>query len=257
MRNWSGSRRLDEARSEAEKARLAAEAEARERMSAEERARKEREERAVGNSLPSEAEQAKAALAASCRLFRPPPRRPRRRPLRTIVAQAEAAAAEINIDEASTRALIDEQLRGTRLGSRYPDDSLQRRNAARERPQYGYRRMADEERSRRLCAVRRNPVHRRGRGQAPEQERVFTHRPGPALRADVPLRGRSRAHRRSVAGCRQGTLLRPVCVFRQWQPLSQAARNRERDLVPRCSKAIQSPPRSVRLANAGRTEGDA
>ena len=55
---------LDETRSGAEKARLAAESEVRERLSAEERARKEREERTVWEQLASEAENAKAQLFA-------------------------------------------------------------------------------------------------------------------------------------------------------------------------------------------------
>jgi type I restriction enzyme R subunit len=68
----------DQARSEAERARIAAETEARERANAQERARKEAEERAVWEQLGSEAEQAKA----------------------------EAAAADIDIDEAATRTII-------------------------------------------------------------------------------------------------------------------------------------------------------
>src|SRR6266478_2313452 len=55
---------LDESRSRTEKAQLAAEAEARERLSAEERAQREREERALWEQLAGEAEQAKASLAA-------------------------------------------------------------------------------------------------------------------------------------------------------------------------------------------------
>lgn len=74
---------LDQHRTTAEKALAAAEEKERARLSAEERARKDREDRALWEQLAAEAEQAKA----------------------------EAAAAEINIDEASTRALIDEQLR--------------------------------------------------------------------------------------------------------------------------------------------------
>ncbi len=55
---------LDAARSEAEKARIAAEEAARQRMSAEERAGQERDERDLWEQLATEAEQAKSDLAA-------------------------------------------------------------------------------------------------------------------------------------------------------------------------------------------------
>ena len=64
MRNWSVCGGIvNETRSEAEKARQIAEAEARERMTAQERARKESADRAVWEQLAGEAEHAKAALA--------------------------------------------------------------------------------------------------------------------------------------------------------------------------------------------------
>ena len=104
---------LDEQRTAAEKARASqTENEAREAMSAEERARKEREERAVWEQLAAEAEHAKAALATQLQTLQAAAAQApaqARRP--QIAAKAEAAAAEIDIDEASTRALIDEQLR--------------------------------------------------------------------------------------------------------------------------------------------------
>ena len=140
---------LDETRSQAEKARLEAEAQARARLSAEERAREEREERGVWERLAAEAEQAKAELAAQRDepLFDAPllsaesavampadvreqrvRREERGEPFTVYVddelqaattpqvsaalsAQAEQAAAALDIDEASTRTLIDAQLR--------------------------------------------------------------------------------------------------------------------------------------------------
>ena len=102
---------LDETRSNAEKARLAAESEARERMSAEERARKERDERAVWEQLASESENAKAQLSAELQALQAAAAQAPAQTMAAIVAQADAAAAEINIDEASTRTLIDTQLR--------------------------------------------------------------------------------------------------------------------------------------------------
>ena len=102
---------LDETRSEAEKVRLAAETEIRQRMSAQERAQKDREERAVWEQLASEAENAKAQLAAELKALQIAAAQAPAQAIANIVAQADAAAAEINIDEASTRALIDTQLR--------------------------------------------------------------------------------------------------------------------------------------------------
>ncbi len=111
MMNWSGCAGVvNEARSEAEKARSAVEAEARERMTAQERARKEGEERAVWEQLAGEAEQGKAALAAELRTLQAAAAQAPPRTTLKLVAQAEAAAADIDIDEASTRALIDTQL---------------------------------------------------------------------------------------------------------------------------------------------------
>jgi type I restriction enzyme R subunit len=104
---------LDETRSEAQKARLAAEAEVRERTGAEERALRDREERAVWEQLAAEAESAKIALSAQLQALQAAAQT---LPQNTvdIIAQAEAAAAELDIDEASTRTLMDAQLRARR-----------------------------------------------------------------------------------------------------------------------------------------------
>jgi type I restriction enzyme R subunit len=102
---------LDKTRSDAEKARLAAETEARERMTVQERARKDREERAVWEQLASEAENAKAELFAQLQALQAAAAQAPAQTMAAIVAQAEAAAAEINIDEAATRTLIDAQIR--------------------------------------------------------------------------------------------------------------------------------------------------
>lgn len=100
----------NEARSEVEKARLVAEAETRERMSAQERARKESADRAIWEQLAGEAEQAKAALAVQLQELQSAAAQSTPQATLKFLAQAEAAAADINIDEASTRALIDAQL---------------------------------------------------------------------------------------------------------------------------------------------------
>jgi type I restriction enzyme R subunit len=101
---------VSEVQSEAEKARLAVEAEARERMTAEERARQESADRAVWEQLAGEAEQAKAALAAQLAALQAAAVQAVPQTTLKLVAKAEAAADEIDIDEASTRALIDAQL---------------------------------------------------------------------------------------------------------------------------------------------------
>jgi type I restriction enzyme R subunit len=102
---------LDEHRTAAEMARAVAEGNRLARLSAEERARKEREERAVWEQIAAEAEQAKAALAAQLQTLQAAAAQAPAEFAIDIAAKAEAAATEINIDEASTRALIDEQLR--------------------------------------------------------------------------------------------------------------------------------------------------
>jgi type I restriction enzyme, R subunit len=102
---------LDHHRTAAEKARAVAEEKEQARLSAEERARHEGEERAVWEQLAAEAEQAKAALATQLQMLQTAAAQAPTQLTVEIAAKAEAAAAEIDIDEASTRALIDEQLR--------------------------------------------------------------------------------------------------------------------------------------------------
>jgi type I restriction enzyme R subunit len=102
---------LDKERSTAEKARIAAEEIGRARLSAEGRARKESEERSIWEQIAAEAESAKSALAAQLQGLQAVAALAPAHTTTEILARAEAAAAEINIDEASTRALIDEQLR--------------------------------------------------------------------------------------------------------------------------------------------------
>jgi len=101
---------LDAARSEAEKARIAAEEAARQRMSAEERAGQERDERDLWEQLATEAEQAKSDLAAQLQALQAHAVQAPTQAA-TLIDKAEAAAAKLDIDEAATRTLIDAQLR--------------------------------------------------------------------------------------------------------------------------------------------------
>lgn len=102
---------VDSQKSAAERAKTAAAEHEQARASAEQRARKEKEDRAVWEQIASEAEQAKAALAKQLQNLQAAAAKAPAKATADIVAKAEAAATEINIDEASTRALIDEQLR--------------------------------------------------------------------------------------------------------------------------------------------------
>jgi type I restriction enzyme, R subunit len=89
-------------------------------MSAEERAQKDRDERSVWEQLAQEAEDAKAALSAQLQMLQTAAATAPAHTTAAIVIQAEAAAAEIDIDEASTRTLIDAQLRARGWGADTP-----------------------------------------------------------------------------------------------------------------------------------------
>ena len=104
-------RELDESRSAAEKVRLAAEEVAHERISAEERARQEQEERVVWEQLAAETEQANAALARQLQTLQATAEQAPAQATATIAEKAKAAAKRLDLDEATTRALIDAQLR--------------------------------------------------------------------------------------------------------------------------------------------------
>lgn len=102
---------LDLTRTEAEKSRLAADAAARAQLSAEEVAAQERVERKIWEQLATEAEQAKVQLATELRVVQSNAERSPPSAVESVVEQAEQAASQIDIDEAATRTLIDQQLR--------------------------------------------------------------------------------------------------------------------------------------------------
>lgn len=99
-----------ETRTEAERAREEAAAHAERRLSAEERAKKEAEDRVVWELIATEAELAKKALAFQLTAIQATAQQAPPEVAQTIVTQAEQAAASVDIDEASTRVLIDAQL---------------------------------------------------------------------------------------------------------------------------------------------------
>jgi type I restriction enzyme, R subunit len=98
-------------RSDAEQARIAAAAAAQERLSAVERSRQEQEERALWEQLAREAEEAKLLLAAELAALQTAAAQAPPQATATIIEQAERAASNLDLDEATTRILIDEQLR--------------------------------------------------------------------------------------------------------------------------------------------------
>jgi type I restriction enzyme R subunit len=94
----------------AELARLEAEAVIRARESAEESARREATERATWEQLAQEAENAKLALAEQLAALQAAAQKtPAREKVETL-RRAEDAAKTIDLDEATTRAIIDRQL---------------------------------------------------------------------------------------------------------------------------------------------------
>ncbi len=104
-------RTVDEFRTAAETAAIKAEAEASARLSAEQRAEGERQERTLWEQLAGEAEDAKLSLSAQLEALQTAAAAAPPQVTAAIIAQAEVAAAAIDIDEAATRTLIDTHLR--------------------------------------------------------------------------------------------------------------------------------------------------
>jgi len=96
--------------SAAEIARAEAERHAREKESAQETAKREAEERAVWENLAQEAETGKLALAAELAQLQQSAAATPPKVIAELQEHAEAAARDIDLDEAATRAIIDRQL---------------------------------------------------------------------------------------------------------------------------------------------------
>lgn len=131
---------LDDARSDAEKARVVADEAARARLSAEERARVEREERELWEQLATEAEQAKSVVVAQLLAVQATAAQAPAQATATIIAKAEVAATRLDLDEAATRTLIDSQLRA--CGWEVDSETL--RYSADARPARGHNRAIAE-----------------------------------------------------------------------------------------------------------------
>jgi type I restriction enzyme, R subunit len=102
---------LRTSRNEAEQALLYAEAALQARREAEQQASLIREERAVWETLATEADQQRANLFAQLQALHDTALAAPPQEMQRLIARAETAAQQIDLDEATTRALIDEQLR--------------------------------------------------------------------------------------------------------------------------------------------------
>ena len=98
-------------RSEAEQAKITAEAHARAMLSAEEKARQEAEERSLWEQLAGESEQARATLEVQMATLQAASKQLPPQQTAAIIALADQAASAIDLDEDETRAIIDQQLR--------------------------------------------------------------------------------------------------------------------------------------------------
>jgi type I restriction enzyme, R subunit len=101
---------LADTQTEAQRAQTAAEDAARQRMTAEEQAEQARKDREVWEQLAIETEQAKSSLIEQLQSLQTSAAATPNLTT-TIVAKAEEASRHLDIDEATTRALIDTQLR--------------------------------------------------------------------------------------------------------------------------------------------------
>jgi type I restriction enzyme, R subunit len=102
---------LEETRSEAERAKLAAEEQTKALLSAEEKASKEAEERLVWEQLAGEAEQARSALEVQLVTLQAASSQVPAQQTAAIISLADQAATKIDLDEDETRAIIDQQLK--------------------------------------------------------------------------------------------------------------------------------------------------
>jgi type I restriction enzyme, R subunit len=98
-------------RSEVEEARLAAEEQARAALSATEKARQEAEDRSIWEKLAQDSEQSRSELQAQLVALQSEAKRLSPQQTAAIIAQADQAAAAIDLDEDATRIIIDQQLR--------------------------------------------------------------------------------------------------------------------------------------------------
>jgi type I restriction enzyme R subunit len=126
-------KKLADSESAAEIATKAAEAEARERETLQQRLKREAEERAVWEQLAQEAEAAKAEIASRLASLQSEAKDAPKADVVALVQRGEEVARHIDLDEADTRDLIDQQLRD----NRWDADTKQLRYSAGTRPSKG------------------------------------------------------------------------------------------------------------------------
>jgi type I restriction enzyme R subunit len=114
-------------------ARREAEEHARARETLEQRLKREAEERSIWERLAQETEAEKLAIAARLSALQVAAEHTPKPDTLALIVQGEAAAAKIDLDEAETRALIDQQLRD----SDWEADTQQLRHSAGIRPAKG------------------------------------------------------------------------------------------------------------------------
>jgi type I restriction enzyme R subunit len=167
-------RKVAESLDAAAVARLRAEEQERARESVETRLRREAEERATWEQLAQDSETQRIEIAARLAALQAAAETGPKADILEFVQRGEQAAAKIDLDEASTRDLIDQVPRSA-MGSRHKDRAAQRRCSPSQRPKHGHRRMAHSERASRLRTICRHSHSRGRRGQATPQERVCRH----------------------------------------------------------------------------------
>ena len=116
----------------AEQAQLIADENARARQSAEERARQEADDRATWEQLAQDAEREKQALSARLAALQQAPQ-PAPANILEFIQTGEEAARQIDLDEAATRQIVDQQLRDRGWDA----DTTTLRHAAGARPTKG------------------------------------------------------------------------------------------------------------------------
>ena len=122
-----------QALSVAEQAQVLAAEQAQALLSAEERVRRETEDRAVWEQLAQDAERELRRVSSELSALQAAAQRQAPRQIDALLERASSAARQIDLDEASTRALIDQQLRE----ARWEADTITLRFSAGARPTKG------------------------------------------------------------------------------------------------------------------------
>ena len=232
-------RKVVESEDAAAIARREAEEHARARESVEERLRREAEERAVWEQLAQDSEAEKSEIVAKLNVLQAAAEQAPPLQKLELIELGEEAATKIDLDEAETRALVDQQLRDRG----WEADTKSLRHGQGIRPAKG-RSMAIAE-----WPTANGPADyalfvgtnadRRRRSQAAAEERLRRNRPSRAVFSRPSGISGFRLCRRTV-----GEASRAVRLRRERPLVSQADRDRERHLVPGYPPAGEPSSRS-------------